>query len=349
MKITDIVKFLPAALEHKMPTLLVGSPGIAKSDIIKHVAVDLLKYDFMVEQLCTHDVIDAKGLPAIYNREDGTKGADFIEYGNLRKLIDAKSPLVVLIDDLRHASQSVMASWLHIILNREINGKKISEHVRFVAATNDSNHSAGGSSIITPLLSRFATIIHVEPDVDSWKKWAIKAGMPIELVAFMNYRPQFLLNKELKLENNKEVWVDKQLPKTTTNFACPRTIASVGKWINLGITDLEVLKGAAGESFAAEFLAFYRVYKTLATLPDKAILNPLTCEIPTKMSEKYALAGALSHKATEMNFDNILQYMDRVSTELTVFLIKDAGTRDSKVLETNAFINWSIANPDALK
>lgn len=334
MKTESLVKALTVALQNNLNVLVKGSPGIGKSDIIAACA-DSLKFDLMICHPVVEDPTDAKGLPAVVNGV-----ADFLPYGNLRLMIEAKKPLIVFLDDLGQASPAVQASYMQLLLARQINGHKISKHVRFVAATNSRKDNAGVNGLLTPLLSRFALIAELEPDVDGWKRWAIKNGVPIELVAFINLRPGMLVAEKATRE--------------IENFHCPRTITALGKWVALGVDDLGVWEGCVGKAFAVEFMAFYRTFRDLGNLPEQIILNPDKARIPDNPSSLYAVCGAVAHKATPGNFDAILIYGKRLADEagkkeFETVLVKDSVMRNEKLCETHAFVKWSVENPNVVR
>jgi hypothetical protein len=331
MKAVDLIPVLKTSIVNNFNILLTGSPGSGKSQIVEQVCKEL-NYDYVIDLSCTSDPTFYKGLPSNVNGE-----AKFLPYSLLKKMQDAKRELVVFFDDLGWSSTSIQQAVASIILAREINGHKISDFVRFVACTNRKTDNAGVGNFISPLISRFNTIVNLEPDADSWKKWALqpKNNIPIELISFINFKPERI---------NTFTGA-----KGLENFSSPRTLANLAKWVNSGILDFEVISGCVGTTCATEFLAFYKIYRSLGTLPEKIILNPTGAEIPKEQSIIYALVGALSHKSTEANFDAITTYMSRLSTEFQVFYFKDSITKNPKLAETNAFINWSVNNPSVIR
>jgi hypothetical protein len=340
MKPNELIPVLKTGLTNSFNILVKGKPGTGKSDIILSVCKEL-DYDVQINHAVVSESIDYKGLPNVLNGE-----AEFTPYGNLKQMLTAEKPLVVFFDDLGQAPQSVQSAIMQLILAREINGKKISDHVRFVAATNSKKDNAGVSGLITPLLSRFNLITELEVDVEAWVKWALRPDikMPLELVSFVQFRPNIFLGKTLKVENGVEKWEDTPITKDIENFVCSRTVANLGKWIKAGVIDLDVFTGTVGRGFATEFMAFYKTFTKIAGLPKKIILDPLHSEVPKEQDVIFALTAALSYQANETNFDAIMQYVERIPTEFAVFFLKYTITREPKLKETNAFINWNVKN-----
>jgi hypothetical protein len=334
MKITDLYNVLPVAIQNNMNILLKGAPGVGKSDVICDI-VKQMGFDIMIQHPVVSNPIDFKGLP-VSGVVDEKLTADFIPYGDLQKMMETNKDLVVLFDDLGQAPISVQAAVMQIILAREINGKKISNKVRFIAATNDKTDNAGVSGLITPLLSRFAGIFSIEIDSEAWINWALGNNMPHELIAYIKAKPSMLSTFDPKNKNIQ-------------NFACPRTIANLGRWINNGVINHEVWSGAVGEIFATEFMAFYKICKSIATLPAEIIKNPHSAEIPNKPDVLYFVLTALANKTKDENiFKSVLTYVKRLPKEYESFAVKLIVTKNPKMKETSLYINWHVENQDVV-
>lgn len=310
------------------PVLIVGSPGIGKSDLVRQVA-DELSYDLIVTHPVVDDPTDYKGMPAVVTRE-GAPAAQFLPFGDLWKMIEATEPTLVFMDDLGQAPPAVQAAIMQLILARRINSHAISEHVRFVAATNRREDKAAVSGLISPLVDRFTTVLTLEFDLDDWVTWGLGNAMPAELLAFARHKPD-LMNR---FEPNRE------MKKSPT----PRSVASLGRLVNRGILDMEVLSGAAGEGYATEFLAFYRTWLALPSR-DEIYLNPDSAPVPTRPDVLYALMGSLAYGAEPGNFEQTVRYIGRLpNPEYGVLCIKDAAQRNPAVTKTRAFTQWATTN-----
>ena len=331
MKPSAVTKLLASSFRSGMKVLLVSAPGLGKSAIVESAAI-AAGADLVVMHPAVSDPTDFKGMPAVIQSGQGTSLAEFLPFGNLRQLVEATSLTVCFIDDIGQAPHAVQAALMQLIHAREVDGQKISKHVVFVGATNDSSHMAGVSSILEPVKSRWDTILELEFNLDDWIAWALQHGdMPAEIVAFARFRPtlinDFKATRELK------------------NSPCPRTVVAVGKWIRIGIRTPSVIAGAAGEGFAAEFLAFLKVWENMPPL-DEIIANPTAAPLPSQRDPSLviATATALSFKAERRNLGAILTYLDRLPKEYEVFAVADTIKRDPKLASTQPYTDWSIAN-----
>lgn len=277
------------------------------------------------------DPTDYKGLP--FASKDG-ETANFLPFGELNRLINAKKPTVFFLDDLGQAPVSVQAAVMQLILARRINGHKVSDQVTFFAATNRKSDMAGVAGLLEPVKSRFASIIELEIDVDNWVQWGIQKGnMPTELMAFARFKPELL---EKGFVPSKEI----------KNSPCPRTFASVGRLQVAGLPadmEYEAFMGAAGEGFATEYCAFLKMYRNLPDL-NEIVKNPKGIAIPTAPDVKYAMGSALAAKMDDKNIAAIMVYLERMPGEVQVTCMKEMKLRSPQLMQTKTFIEWATKN-----
>lgn len=315
------------AMTAGLPILIKGAPGIGKSDIVNQVAVEL-NMNLIISHPVVSDPTDYKGLPGIV---DGK--AEFLPFGDLRLLIDAKKPTICFLDDLGQAPAVVQAACMQLILARQIDGHKISKHVVFIAATNRRKDRAGVTGILEPVKSRFASIICLEADSDEWIEWALQHDVPAELIGFIHFRPSLLNSEEVSSE--------------IVNHPCPRTIAYAGKLIQAGLDSHEVLAGAIGEGAAAELVGFIKVYKNLPNI-SAILIDPVNTVVPSDPAALYAVVAALVEKSTEDNADRIFTYGNRLQADFSVLLVRDMIRKNSKIQNTTSFIGWATEHADVL-
>jgi len=107
----------------------------------------------------------------------------------------------------------------------------------------------------------------------------------------------------------------------------------------------EVWEGAVGEAFAKEFKGFYDIYKSVASLPAKVILNPAKADIPADVSTLFALVACLVNMTEAKNIDQIATYICRLDGEYRTFYFRSIEARKSALCNSSAFINWTINFP----
>lgn len=330
-ELTELAMILAQA---KMPMLVIGRPGIGKTDIIKQVA-ETLGWNLIISHPVVDDPTDYKGMPFV---SDGQAG--FIPFADLKQLIEADQPTIHFADDFGHAPKLTQAAYMQMMLTRAINGKKISDHVVFFAASNRKEDKAGVSGMLEPLKDRYATIVELVANLEDWVGWAIGAGMPFELISYVRYRQEILTE-----------W------KPTSDFRrmpTPRSIASVGRMIQLNIPKMlqrRTFAGAIGKERASELVGFLDIYKNLPD-PMDVILHPTTAMVPEEPAPLYALCGALASHATAQTIDAIITYADRLKPEFSVMLVSDATIKDRKgansLCNNSSFIKWVHNHQDVL-
>ena len=329
MNAKQLTNTLTIAVQNGLPILIKGAPGVGKSDVVAQAA-KAAKMELIISHPVVSDPTDFKGLPGIVDGE-----AEFLAFGDLRCILEGnvKKPTIMFLDDLGQAPAVVQAAAMQLILARKVNGHKVDDKVVFVAATNRREDRAGVSSILEPVKSRFASIIELDPDIDSWVEWAMKNKMPAELIGYLRFCPGDLLAGEATAD--------------IINRPCPRTWAFAGKLLQAGLDTVEIISGCIGEGYASKFVGFLRVAKGLPDIDD-VIDDPDNAMVPKEPSAKYAVVAALIERMKKNNIANIMRYGKRLPAEFHTLLIRDMVRKQPRVQETEAFIEWAMEHKDIL-
>lgn len=342
----QMYNYLLWTMQNLKNLLIVGRPGVGKTDIVKQ-ACRALGYKLIVAHPVVHNPTHYSGLGWVYQLEDGTPRADFIPYGFLEKLITTTNErLVMFFDDVGQATNATQAAMMQLFLERSLNTQRISDTVSFLAATNRREDKAAVGGILEPLKSRFdAGIEHLAAELDPWCKWALTHKVPVWIVAYARFRP--------------EVITDWEPSADLVNSICPRTLAFVGEAVNDNLPEdmwQQAFSGMVGVGRAAELLSFYKYHKAIPN-PDAIIMNPDKEIIPQQPEIQYALAAALANKSKEANFDAVIRYFDRwfeggnfkdgiPRSEFVLSYFKDAIVRTPGLKNTQAYINWFVKHSD---
>jgi hypothetical protein len=322
---SQLVDLLTCFVLKQLPVLITGRPGIGKSDIVEQVA-RATGHELLISHPVVEDPTDSKGLP--FPSTDG-RTAYHLPFGDLERAVNSTSPLIWFLDDLGQASPAVQAAKMQLLLARRIGDHKLPDHVTFVAATNRRNDNAGVTGILDPVISRFATVVELEPTIDDWTAWAVRNNVPPELIAFLRFRPDLL-----------------SVPKASRDIeaSCsPRSWGFVAKTMGVVPKALELTSyaGSVGEGAAGELMSFLGIFRELPS-PDAILLSPDTAIIPEKPAALYAVSTALAAYSNEDNFDRVLTYNDRLiqaeHREFAALLARDAVRRTPELQNTHAFI-----------
>ncbi len=333
---STLVKML--SQEVPPPVMLQSSPGFGKTSIwlaSANIAHDQAKSNSkpLIFHPAMSDPTHFKGMPALVDGQ-----ATFLPYDNLRILQNVQEKTCVLIDDIGQASPSVQAAVMQLILAREIDGVKISDKICFTLATNLRGDKAGVKQLLTPLLSRMV-ILTLEVDSEDWINWAIDNNMPSELISFIRFRPKLINTFDPKTSESDGF----------TNFACPRTISTLGWLLNNGLRDRELIEGAVGQVFSLEFSAFLNLIESVGDAPQKICSgeNFDLGDLKHETGVCFALACALS-KQSDKHFENIANWARvNLQEEYQMMLLKDAsrlhGPKTLIQQGGDTYSDWQIA------
>lgn len=331
MKTSDVRNLLVHAIHAHMNVLLVGAPGIGKTELEVSAAQEAKALNYVMHP-SIGDPTDAKGMPWIFSANGDGPRAEFVPFGELQQVYDAVAqnlPCALFLDDLGQATAAVQASYMSLM-------DKLRGQCAIIAATNRRTDRAGVSGLLEPVKSRFATIVQVEANIEDWSSWAIDNNIMPELVAFLNFRPsllhQFVATQDL------------------VNQPCPRTWTHVNKIASLHLTptvELAAIDGAVGEGPAAEFIAFLRIARDMPSL-EAILFDPEHTAISDKPSVLYAISCGLASKVTVQNFPAIITYAEQLYKkrygEYAALLIKDCVKRNRNITKTDTFIKRIAAS-----
>lgn len=327
-------------LSRNLSVLVYGPPGIGKTALGRDIA-STLNMNLITSHPSIADPVDFKGLPSFSNTTNGSgqlqPRADFIPFGQLRDLIEADSPTLWLIDDLIQAPPSVQAAIMQLVhpQGRELDGKKLSKHVRILACSNRRQDRAGGQGFIEPLKQRFVSL-YLEASAEDWITWALGAGNIHPMVtSYIQWRPSHLL-------------IESPSPDFTGS-PNPRAWWQVSEVLDAGLEFSEIreiLISLLGNTVGVEFTGFLRVADKLPDL-DRIGTFPMDAEVPSDPAVSFALCAALT-SMDEAPPTNLLRYVSRLRREYQVLFAKLAGGRGSKISSSKAFARWMTDNQSIL-
>lgn len=312
--------------------VLTGAPGGGKTDVVKE-AVTEDGYELLLSHPVIKDPVDYAGLP-FANAE--RTAAEFLPYGDLKVLIDAEKPTVCFIDDVGQALVTVQGALMQLIQERCVNGRKISDKVRYILATNRETDRAGVQRMITPLANR-AIHIPFDTDFNDWRTWAIHSKLYKTVISFIAFKPNLL-----------HVFDPKRAEKA---FPSPRSWHIVSKLLAAGLNpdiEFEMIAGTVGEGAAGEFVAYMKVERELPNI-DAILLNPRSWKPPKDRPDVlYSVCGSLVERASEQNIGRVCEVIDKFPPEFGVLTIRDALTKEPNLANTTPMIEWFAKNTDVL-
>jgi len=267
----------------KRPIFLWGQPGIGKSEIVEQLASEMGGYliDLRLGQM---DPTDIRGIP-YFNKEAGVMDwAPPVELPS--EELAAQYPVVVLfLDEMNTAAQSVQAAAYQLILNRRVGKYKLPDNVVIVAAGNREGDRGVTYRMPTPLANRF---VHIEMrcDFNEWADWAVLNGISPDVVGYLSFEKSAL--NDFKPSSSERA------------FATPRTWAFVSQLLEDEAemshdTMMDLVTGTVGSGHALSFMAHR---KHAASLPNPShILDGTVTEMKTnEISAQYTLVVSMCYE-----------------------------------------------------
>lgn len=314
--------FLVRAIMARENVLIVGPPGIGKSDVIDQAA-QAAGAIHILQHCVTHEPIDARGLPT-----PAGNVAKWLPFEDLEALIHPKGLTLCDLEDLGQSIPQVQAAWMQIVLRGAIGQFQIDrQQVVFCASTN-SRACDGVGGIIEPLKSRF-TIVEMEPNADDLRAWGEQNGMPLWLQAFWASAPN-------KIADDSKPNVREIVARPS-----PRGWARVGRWDAMGVRDVEVWQGCVGQAAALEAMAFCELADQAPSRAD-ILANPGSYPVPSNASLRYFVATMLAAKIDASSFGPGLEFCSRMGKPWEVLYILDADRQHKGIVRSTAeFKAWA--------
>jgi hypothetical protein len=340
MKASNIVRAIVGIwLSGKTPVLL-GAPGIGKSDIIKLAVktyADMIQQDMALKvfrgSYC--DPVDLRGLPEVKN--------GVTTYTMPGELPNAKRDGdfgCLFLEEMGQTAPATQAAMMELLLERTIANYSLPPHWVVAGAANRAGDKAGSIRLNTAIENR-VVFLDLEVDLDDWLKWAIPAGVRAEVMAFLRYRPHLIHDFDPK--------------KSTMAYPTPRSWETVSRLIDgleklggdNGAIEYDIMSGAVGEGAAGELVAFLRIFRELPD-PDLILMDPSKADMPSSPAVLYALCGALAARVTYNSWQRFIDYVQRMPTEFAVLAMQDALKRNPDFTSTKEFIAWVSKNKDVI-
>ena len=205
MNFIETLKSVDLVLATNEVPLVVGESGIGKTALAKKLAKEN-NWSLVVIDGNLLKEGEIGGLPTIESYTTTNSNGEKIEnkitvyavHNKLREIDEeiAKGKSVLLfIDEINRCEHTVQQELMNLILNREINGYKLDENVKILAAMNPS--SKYGSDFDYQVVdmdaaqeNRFVWL-NMEPDYNQWIKWAIEAGIEQKVLEFISTFPEY--------------------------------------------------------------------------------------------------------------------------------------------------------------
>ena len=364
MNFKDTLKSVELVLSTEEVPLVVGESGIGKTALAKKLAND---NDWTLVTIDGNLLKEGEigGLPTVESYKSIDSIGNEIEkrvtiyavHNKLRTIdeeINSGKKVLLFIDEINRCEHTVQQELMNLILNREINGYKLPDDVKILAAMNPS--SKYGSDFDYQVVdmdaaqeNRFVWL-NMEPDYDGWIKWAIDAGIESKVIEFISTFPEYLHKI-----NDEDV------------RATPRSYERVSKTYKIYKEQqdnipksvfVNVIKGNVGKVIAQEFVSFVESNcSPLISFDDvfsgenlsDNVIEMIKSESHTRLYiSAMNIFKELENKINENEgsvffVDRVVEFLCQYPTDLMVGIMKDMKMNYSeiyiKTIENETFVD----------
>lgn len=211
MNFNDALLTVSLVIKSGAVPLLIGESGIGKTSLVRELGKRQGYYVVNIDGNLLKEG-EIGGLPTV---EDYTTNIDGI-FKNRKKTVYAvhtklleidkaleesiNSKVLLFIDEINRCEHSVQQELMNLILNREINGYKLSDNVHVIAAMNPSNKydefQQSDYQVVDMDPAQEDRFVWIELDVDvkTWIQWAMndKVNIHEHILEFIGTFPEYL-------------------------------------------------------------------------------------------------------------------------------------------------------------
>ncbi|WP_092922795.1 ATP-binding protein [Romboutsia hominis] len=262
MNFIETLKSVDLVLATGEVPLVVGESGIGKTALAKKLAKEN-EWSLIVIDGNLLKEGEIGGLPTVESyiisnsngQEVVKKTTVYAVHNKLREIDEEISKgrnVLLFIDEINRCEHTVQQELMNLILNREINGYKLQDDVKILAAMNPS--SKYGSDFDYQVVdmdaaqeNRFVWL-NMESDYNQWLKWAIGEGLEQKVIEFISTFPEYLH----KINEGDVSATPRSYERVSKSYKVYKDQKdSIPKAVFLN-----VIKGNVGKVIAEEFISF---------------------------------------------------------------------------------------------
>lgn len=245
--------------KNQRPLLLIGPPGIGKTQIMEQIAkecqIGLVSYT-----ITHHTRQSAVGLPFIQKKEFQGKTYSITEYTMSEIIASVYSKMedtglkegILFIDEINCVSETLAPTMLQFLQNKTFGNQKVPAGWIIVAAGNPSeyNKSVRDFDVVTMDRIRY---IHVETDYYVWKEYAISKHIHPMILSYLELKPNHFYTVSTSVDGMEFV--------TARGWEDLSYLLYTYEKMHLEISQDTIYEYLHHEDIAEDVFAYYLVYK----------------------------------------------------------------------------------------
>lgn len=244
------------------PILLMGPPGIGKTQIMEQIAREC-QIGLVAYTITHHTRQSAVGLPFIKEKDYGGVSYSVTEYTMSEIIASVYEKMeqtglhegILFIDEINCVSETLAPTMLQFLQCKTFGNQKVPEGWIIVAAGNPPEYNKSVREFDVVTLDRIK-MIDVEANYDVWKEYAYKAGIHPAVLAYLEIRQNHFYKMETTVDGKAFVtargWED------LSEFI--KAYESLGKTIDRDVIYQYIRHMGIAKEFA-NYLELYRKYK----------------------------------------------------------------------------------------
>lgn len=314
MNFADALLSIELVLESGAVPLLIGESGIGKTALIKRLCQKKGYHSIVIDGNMLKEG-EIGGLPTIEEYlalvdgcEVKKKRTAYAVHTKLQEIdeilrVEPNKAILIFIDEINRCEHTVQQELMNIILNREINGYRLSDSVKVAAAMNPSSKYEQFSSSdyqvvdLDPAQEDRFVWLDIEADVKSWIVWGIEEGqIHDDILSFISSFPEYLHTPH----SNEMV---KATPRSWERVSNAYKVYLNRRAEFPARIFINTVKGNVGASIAQEFYSFLENNKNPIIKPEDVFgKDAVSEELAAKIKKE-------SHSRLYMTAKSLLRHM----------------------------------------
>ena len=319
------------------PILLMGAPGIGKTQIMEQIAREC-KVGLVSYTITHHTRQSAVGLPFIKEKTFGSESFSVTEY-TMSEIIASvyekmeKTGLregILFIDEINCVSETLAPMMLQFLQGKTFGNQKVPEGWVIVTAGNPPEYNKSVREFDVVTLDRIKRI-DVQPDFEVWKEYAYEQGIHPAVISYLELRRKNFY----RMENT----VDGRIFATARGWEDLSRLIQVyetlGKEVDREVVYQYIQHPMVAKDFAS-YLALYNKYKTDYAVEDllQGKWTPITLGKirNASLDEHLSIVGLLNGKLSQLFAD--CYFMDAYVTKLYGYMTEYRDNLPEMTLES---------------